>query len=78
MSVPGPVDPATGRPDGTGRTPFPGNVIPAERMAELLNGLVLDEQREVLGRQRIGQIREDLRAYDRQREAPPLSKPTRW
>ena len=50
----------------------------AERMAELLGGLVLDEQREVLGRQRIGQIREDLRAYDRQREAPPLSKPTRW
>ena len=49
-----------------------------ERMAELLGGLVLDEQREVLGRQRIGQIREDLRAYDRQREAPPLSKPTRW
>lgn len=50
----------------------------AERMAELLGGLVLDEQREVLGRQRIGKIREDLRAYDRQREAPPLSKPTRW
>ena len=50
----------------------------AERMAELLGGLVLDEQREVLGRQRIGQIREELRAYDRQREAPPLSKPTRW
>ena len=23
-------DPATGNPDGTGRTPFPGNVIPAE------------------------------------------------
>ncbi|GAB2618097.1 cell division protein ZipA [Novilysobacter erysipheiresistens] len=50
----------------------------AERMAELLGGIVLDEQREILGRQRIGQIRDDLRAYDRQREAPPLSKPTRW
>ena len=50
----------------------------AERMAELLNGLVLDEQRNSLGRQRIGQIREELRAYDRQREAPPLTKPSRW
>lgn len=50
----------------------------AERMAELLDGIVLDEQRNNLGRQRIGHIRDELRAYDRQREAPPLSKPTRW
>lgn len=50
----------------------------AERMAELLGGIVLDEQREILGRKRIGQIRDELRLYDRQREAPPLSKPTRW
>jgi len=50
----------------------------AERMAELLGGLLLDEQRNALGRQRIGHIREELRAYDRQREAPPLTRPTRW
>jgi len=50
----------------------------AERMAELLNGLLLDEQRNTLGRQRIGQLRDELRAYDREREAPPLSKPSRW
>lgn len=50
----------------------------AERMAELLGGLLLDEQRNALGRQRIGHIREELRAYDRQREAPPLTKPSRW
>src|SRR5690606_22135061 len=50
----------------------------AERMDELLNGLVLDEQRNTLGRQRIGQLRDELRAYDREREAPPLSKPSRW
>jgi hypothetical protein len=25
-------DPATGNPDGTGRTPFPGNIIPADRI----------------------------------------------
>ena len=31
-----------------------------------------------LGRQRIAHIRDELRAYDRQREAPPLTKPGRW
>jgi cell division protein ZipA len=50
----------------------------AERMAELLGGIVLDEQRNNLGRQRIGHIREELRAYDRQREAPSLTRPARW
>lgn len=50
----------------------------AERMAELLDGLVLDEQRNTLGRQRIAHIRDELRAYDRQREAPPLTKSPRW
>jgi cell division protein ZipA len=50
----------------------------AERMAELLGGIVLDEQRNTLGRQRIGHIREELRAYDRQREAPSLTRPARW
>ena len=46
-----------------------------ERMAELLNGVVLDDSRNTLGRQRIQHIREELRAYDRQHEAPPLTKP---
>jgi cell division protein ZipA len=50
----------------------------AQRMAELLDGVILDEQRNALGRQRIAHIRDELRAYDRQREAPPLSKPSRW
>lgn len=50
----------------------------AQRLAELLDGVVLDESRAALGRQRIGQIRDELRAYDRQREAPPLTKPSRW
>jgi cell division protein ZipA len=47
-------------------------------MAELLDGVVLDESRNALGRQRIAHIRDDLRAYDRQHEAPPISKNTRW
>jgi cell division protein ZipA len=50
----------------------------AQRMAELLDGVVLDEQRNALGRQRIAHVRDELRAYDRQREAPPLTRPTRW
>ncbi len=50
----------------------------AQRMAELLDGVVLDESRNALGRQRIAHIRDDLRAYDRQNEAPPISKNTRW
>ena len=50
----------------------------AQRMAELLDGVVLDEQRNALGRQRIAHIRDELRGYDRQHEAPPLTKPARW
>jgi len=40
----------------------------AQRMAELLDALVLDEERNALGRQRIAHIRDELRAYDRKRE----------
>lgn len=50
----------------------------AQRMADLLDGVVLDEQRNAIGRQRIAHIRDELRAYDRQREAPPLTRPGRW
>ena len=28
-------DPLTGNPDGTGRLPFPGNVIPADRISDI-------------------------------------------
>jgi cell division protein ZipA len=37
----------------------------AQRMAELLDGVLLDEERNALGRQRIAHIRDDLRNYDR-------------
>ena len=42
------------------------------------DGVLLDEERNTLGRQRTVHIREELRAYDRQREAPQLTKPGRW
>lgn len=50
----------------------------AQRMAELLNGIVLDEQRNALGRQRIAYLRDEMRAYDRQRETPPITRSPRW
>ncbi len=50
----------------------------AQRMAELLGGLVLDESRNALGRQRIQHLRDELRAYDREHEAPPMTRPPRW
>ncbi|MFC7301164.1 cell division protein ZipA [Cognatiluteimonas weifangensis] len=50
----------------------------AERMTELLDGVLLDEQRNAIGRQRIQYLRDELRAYDRQHEAPPLTRPPRW
>jgi hypothetical protein len=33
-------DPATGNPDGTGRLPFPGNVIPANRISPIASRLL--------------------------------------
>ena len=49
----------------------------ADRMADLLDGVLLDESRNALGRQRVQHLREEMRAYDRQREVAP-SKPARW
>jgi cell division protein ZipA len=49
-----------------------------QRIAELLDGVVLDEGRNALGRQRVAHIRDDLRAYDRQHQLPPAGKNPRW
>ncbi|WP_159015714.1 cell division protein ZipA [Cognatiluteimonas profundi] len=49
----------------------------AQRMCELLDGVLLDESRNALGRQRIAHLREELRAYDRQQEAP-ITRSPRW
>lgn len=40
----------------------------ARRLAELLNGRVVDDQRNAMGRQRVAYIRDELRAWDRERE----------
>lgn len=48
----------------------------SQRLAELLDAIVLDEQRNTLGRQRIAHIRDQLRAYDRKREQQQIR--TSW
>lgn len=40
----------------------------AQRLAELLDASVLDEERNTLGRQRIAHLRDELRAWDRKQE----------
>jgi cell division protein ZipA len=47
----------------------------AQRIAELLGGALLDEDRNTLGRQRIAGLREELRAWDRQHEGEPVRLP---
>jgi cell division protein ZipA len=47
----------------------------AQRLAELLNGVVLDEERNTIGRQRIQFMRDELRAYDRAQEKNTIRKP---
>ena len=50
----------------------------AQRMAELLDGVLLDESRNALGRQRIAGLRDELRAWDREHEVPPAPRSPRW
>ncbi|MDE3210826.1 MAG: cell division protein ZipA [Pseudomonadota bacterium] len=44
----------------------------AQRLAELLDGQVLDEERNALGRQRVAHIRDQLRGWDRDHEGPAI------
>ncbi len=49
----------------------------AQRIAELLGGELLDEERNALGRQRVAGLREELRAWDRQHEGHEIGTPPR-
>ncbi|MBS0382410.1 MAG: cell division protein ZipA [Proteobacteria bacterium] len=49
----------------------------AQRIAELLGGELLDEDRNALGRQRVAGLREELRAWDRQHEGHEIGAPPR-
>ena len=56
MALPGPV---------TALDAWDTMLPTAQRLAELLDGQVLDEERNALGRQRIAHIRDELRGWDR-------------
>ncbi len=60
MALPGPISALDG---------WDALLPTAQRMAELLDATVLDEERNALGRQRIAHIRDELRAYDRKFES---------
>lgn len=45
----------------------------AQRMAELLDAQLLDEEQNALGRQRILSLRDEMRQYDRQHREQPLN-----
>lgn len=49
-----------------------------ERLSELLDGMVLDAQRNALGRQRIAYLRDELRAWDRAQAKKDRPRTTRW
>jgi cell division protein ZipA len=59
MTLPGPV---------TALDAWDAMLPAAQRLAELLDGQVLDEERNALGRQRIAHIRDELRGWDREHD----------
>ena len=60
-------DPATGNPDGTGRLPFPGNVIPANRISPVArNILALLPQPNITGAA-FGQVNYELPTSEREK-----------
>ena len=59
MALPGPIPALDG---------WDALLPSAQRMAELLDAIVQDEERNALGRQRIAHIRDELRAYDRKQD----------
>lgn len=59
MTLPGPV---------TALDAWDAMLPTAQRLAELLDGQVLDEERNALGRQRIAHIRDELRGWDREHD----------
>lgn len=65
MALPGPL---------TGLDAWDSMLPAAQRIAELLNAVVLDDQRNGLGRQRIAHLRDELRAFDRTQEQQTIGK----
>jgi hypothetical protein len=60
-------DPATGNPDGTGRQPFPGNVIPANRISPVALNILAQLPQPNLPGAAFGQVNYELPSSEREK-----------
>jgi len=60
-------DPATGNPDGTGRQPFPGNVIPANRLSPVALNVLAQLPAPNLAGAGFGQVNYELPSSEREK-----------
>jgi hypothetical protein len=60
-------DPATGNPDGTGRQPFPGNVIPADRLSPVARAILAKIPAPNVAGAGYGQVNYELPSSEREK-----------
>ena len=60
-------DPATGNPDGTGRQPFPGNVIPANRLSPIARAILAKLPAPNVAGAAFGQVNYELPSSEREK-----------
>jgi hypothetical protein len=60
-------DPATGNPDGTGRQPFPGNVIPADRLSPVALSILAKIPQPNVPGVAFGQVNYELPSSEREK-----------
>jgi hypothetical protein len=60
-------DPATGNPDGTGRQPFPGNVIPADRLSPTALAILAKIPQPNIPGAAFGQVNYELPSSEREK-----------
>jgi hypothetical protein len=60
-------DPATGNPDGTGRQPFPGNVIPADRISPVALAILAQVPQPNIPGVAFGQVNYELPSFEREK-----------
>ena len=60
-------DPATGNADGTGRTPFPGNIIPANRLSPVAQNILAQIPQPNIPGAAFGQVNYELPSSEREK-----------
>jgi HSP20 family molecular chaperone IbpA len=66
-------DPATGNSDGTGRTPFPGNVIPANRISPIAQAILAQVPQPNIPGAGFGQVNYELPSFEREKTTNALN-----